>query len=258
MEDRIAILIDGDNISPKYAEYIKKEAEHIGRIKISRLYGSISSPTVKSWYGVMPGQGITPMLQISYANGKSIADQALTIDAMDILHSGQIDTLCLVSSDSDFTKLVYRVKEAGITVIGMGEQKTNESLVKACDEFRILDLIYNEVKEDDSAKHIPDVDVVLSNDAEALEEEEMIKEASPISVPTLDEILSEISDYLEDDWQNLASVGIHMSKRCPGFDARIYGYRNFSDLIKKNSNRFELKNELAEDKIHKIVYVKKK
>ena len=100
--------------------------------------------------------------------------------------------------------------------------------------------------------------MVLSNDAEALEEEEMIKEASPISVPTLDEILSEISDYLEDDWQNLASVGIHMSKRCPGFDARIYGYRNFSDLIKKNSNRFELKNELAEDKIHKIVYVKKK
>lgn len=258
MEAKIAILIDGDNISPKYAEYIKKEAEHIGRIKISRLYGSISSPTVKSWYGVMPGQGITPMLQISYANGKSIADQALTIDAMDILHSGQIDTLCLVSSDSDFTKLVYRFKEAGITVIGMGEQKTNESLVKACDEFRLLDLIYNEVKEDDSAQHISDIDVVMSEDAEAMEEEEIIKEASPISVPTLDEVLSEISDYLEDDWQNLASVGIHMSKRCPGFDARIYGYRNFSDLIKKNSSRFALKTEDAEDKIHKIVYVKKK
>ncbi len=259
MEDRIAILIDGDNISPKYAEYIKKEAEHIGRIKISRLYGSISSPTVKSWYGVMPGQGITPMLQISYANGKSIADQALTIDAMDILHSGQIDTLCLVSSDSDFTKLVYRVKEAGITVIGMGEQKTNESLVKACDEFRLLDLIYNnEVKEDGSAQVNQAADTVMSEEADAIEDEEIIKEASPISVPTLDEVLSEISEYLEDDWQNLASVGIHMSKRCPGFDARIYGYRNFSDLIKKNSNRFELKNELAEDKIHKIVYVKKK
>lgn len=259
MEDRIAILIDGDNISPKYAEYIKKEAEHIGRIKISRLYGSIGSPTVKSWYGVMPGQGITPMLQISYANGKSIADQALTIDAMDILHLGQIDTLCLVSSDSDFTKLVYRVKEAGITVIGMGEQKTNESLVKACDEFRLLDLIYNnEVKEDGSAQVNQAADIVMSEEADAIEDEEIIKEASPISVPTLDEVLSEISEYLEDDWQNLASVGIHMSKRCPGFDARIYGYRNFSDLIKKNSNRFELKNELAEDKIHKIVYVKKK
>lgn len=258
MEDRIAILIDGDNISPKYAEYIKKEAEHIGRIKISRLYGSISSPTVKSWYSVMPGQGITPMLQISYANGKSIADQALTIDAMDILHSGQIDTLCLVSSDSDFTKLVYRVKEAGITVIGMGEQKTNESLVKACDEFRLLDLIYNEVKEDDAVQQMPADDMSMSDESEAAEEEEMIKEASPISVPTLDEVLSEISDYLEDDWQNLASVGIHMSKRCPGFDARIYGYRNFSDLIKKNSSRFELKDELAADKIHKIVYVKKK
>lgn len=258
MENRIAILIDGDNISPKYAEYIKKEAEHIGRIKISRLYGSISSPTVKSWYGVMPGQGITPMLQISYANGKSIADQALTIDAMDILYSGQIDTFCLVSSDSDFTKLVYRLKEAGITVIGMGEQKTNESLVKACDEFRLLDLIYNEVNEDISVPPVAATDSTTSDEADLEDDDELVKEESPISVPTIEEVLGEISDYLEDDWQNLAGVGIHMSKRCPGFDARIYGYRNFSDLIKKNNSHFELKNELAEDKIHKIVYVRKK
>ncbi len=258
MEERIAILIDGDNISPKYAEHIRKEAEHMGRIKISRLYGSISSPSVRSWYSVMPGQGITPMLQISYANGKSIADQALTIDAMDILYSGQIDTVCLVSSDSDFTKLVYRLKEAGITVIGMGEKKTNESLVKACDEFRLLDLIYNEVREDEhQTKNVSRIPETAEEPAE-VDEEEIIQEASPISVPTLDEVLSEISDYLEDDWQNLASVGIHMSKRCPGFDARIYGYRNFSDLIKKNNTSFELKNELAEDRIHKIVYIKKK
>lgn len=262
MEDRIAILIDGDNISPKYAEYIKKEAERIGRIKISRLYGSISSPSVRSWYNVMPAQGITPMLQISYASGKSIADQALTIDAMDILHTGQIDILCLVSSDSDFTKLVYRFKEAGITVIGMGEQKTNESLVKACDEFRLLDLIYNEVKSDEHehAHKAP----VKADETTTMEEDDIITEATPISVPTIGEVLDAISEYLEDsegdtgdDWQNLASVGIHMSKRCPGFDARIYGYRNFSDLIMKNNDRFMLKNELADDKIHKIVYVRK-
>jgi uncharacterized protein (TIGR00288 family) len=258
MEERIAILIDGDNISPKYAEHIRKEAEHMGRIKISRLYGSISSPSVRSWYSVMPGQGITPMLQISYANGKSIADQALTIDAMDILYSGQIDTVCLVSSDSDFTKLVYRLKEAGITVIGMGEKKTNESLVKACDEFRLLDLIYNEVREDEHTVKATSVPAVTVEEPQTEADDEVMQEAAPISVPTLDEILAEISDYLEDDWQNLASVGIHMSKRCPGFDARIYGYRNFSDLIKKNNGSFELKSELAEDKIHKIMYVKKK
>jgi hypothetical protein len=114
------------------------------------------------------------------------------------------------------------------------------------------------VREDEHAVKATSVPVVTVEEPQTEADDEVMQEASPISVPTLDEILSEISDYLEDDWQNLASVGIHMSKRCPGFDARIYGYRNFSDLIKKNNGSFELKSELAEDKIHKIMYVKKK
>ena len=141
-EKQVAVLIDGDNISPKYAEYIKQEAAMLGRIKIFRLYGSIGAPTVKSWYKVMPKYGITPMLQINYVLNKSIADQALTIDAMDILHEEAIDIICLVSSDSDFTKLAYRIKESGKILIGMGEQKANEALAQACDEFKVLDLIY--------------------------------------------------------------------------------------------------------------------
>ena len=143
---QVAILIDGDNVSAKYAGFIKQEASSYGNIKFFRLYGSISSPTVKAWYSVMPTQGINPVLQISYANGKSIADQALTIDAMDLLYSGEIDVFCIVSSDSDFTKLAYRLKETGKLVIGMGEQKTKESLANACDKFMILDLIYNRLR----------------------------------------------------------------------------------------------------------------
>lgn len=250
MEKRIAILIDGDNISHKYAEYIKNEAEHLGRIKICRLYGSISSPSVKSWYKVMPEQGITPMLQISYSNGKSIADQALTIDAMDILYSGQIDLICLISSDSDFTKLVYRIKESGIEVIGMGEQKTSQGLVKACDEFRLLDLIYDEIEESLEAGK-------SSNNLVEEDENEEVIEDNPISVPKIKEVIKKVEDYLEDDWCNLANLGSYLAKAIPGFDVRIYGYKNMSELIKDNKDVFELKHELAEDKIHKVVYVKR-
>ncbi len=272
MEKQVAILIDGDNISPKYAEYIKQEAMRVGRIKICRLYGSIDSSSVKSWYKVMPLQGITPVLQMSYANGKSIADQALTIDAMDILYTGDVDAICLVSSDSDFTKLAYRMKEAGKTVIGMGEQKTNESLAKACDEFKLLDLIYKAVvteeeaevevkgtvtdkkkKEQKKKKRIFGTDIQQPEP----EEEEIISDEPAISIPTEDLIIEDILDFLEEDWELLAKVGAYINKRRPGFDVRIYGYRNMSDFIKKHKNIFEMKKVKAEDNIHENLYVKK-
>lgn len=256
MEKRVAVLIDGDNISPKYAEYIRKEAERLGRIEICRLYGTINSPTVKSWYRVMPMQGITPMLQISYANGKSIADQALTIDAMDILHSGQIDVICLVSSDSDFTKLVYRIKEAGMTVIGMGEQKTNEALAKACDEFKVIDLICRTSKKE---KAVEKPETVLPMEDNGSDNNEEIMEVSAsINIPTEEEIIGDILEFLEEGWENLANVGIYLSKQRPGFDTRIYGYRNISNLIHSHEDLFEMKKVEAEDKIHYVVYVKKK
>lgn len=271
MEKQVAILIDGDNISPKYAEYIKQEAVRIGRIKICRLYGSIDSSSVKSWYKVMPLQGITPVLQMSYANGKSIADQALTIDAMDILYTGDVDVICLVSSDSDFTKLAYRMKEAGKTVIGMGEQKTNESLAKACDEFKLLDLIYKSVVEEPEPeeKEPPapkkgreqrkkKKNTVSETAPTVVEEEEEIMENDAIiSIPTEDLILEDILDILDDDWELLAKVGAYINKRRPGFDVRIYGYRNMSDFIKKHKSSFEMKKVKAEDNIHENLYVRK-
>lgn len=255
MEKRVAILIDGDNISSKYAEYIKQEAMRIGKIKVCRLYGSVSSPSVRAWYPVMPLHGIMPVLQISYANGKSITDQALTIDAMDILYSKGIDVICLVSSDSDFTKLAYRIKEEGIQVIGMGETKTNEALAKACDEFKVLDLIYKSVAEEEE-KGKNKTFVPLESDA-ALESGEA-KSDVVISIPTESDIMGDILDILEDDeWENLSNVGINISKRRPGFDVRIYGYRNMSDFIRKHRDIFVMKKVKADDGIHEIVYIKK-
>ncbi|MBO5146217.1 MAG: NYN domain-containing protein [Lachnospiraceae bacterium] len=254
-ENQVAVLIDGDNISPKYAEYIKQEATRIGRIKISRLYGSINSPSVKSWYSVLPKYGITPMLQICYTKGKSIADQALTIDAMDILYSGEVDTICLVTSDSDFTKLAYRIKESGKMLIGMGEQKTNESLAQACDEFKVLDLIY---QIDDSGEQEEDVPIEETEDDTEEEDTADIEfeDVKAISIPTVEEIVDMISNKLDDEWDNLATVGTYLSKQIPGFDVRNYGYKNMRQLIENHKARFEIKSEVAKDGIHRVFYAR--
>ena len=230
MEKQVAVLIDGDNISAKYAESIKQEALQYGNIKVFRLYGSVNSPNTKRWYPVMPKQGIMPVLQISYASGKSIADQALTIDVMDLLHSDSIDIFCIASSDSDFTKLVYRLKESGKIVIGMGESKTKEALAKACDEFKILNLIYQTEEETDE---------------------------SEISIPELSEISSYISSYIEtldSERVNLATLGNVLKKRFSGFDARNYKFSNMTQMMRKIDG-FRVESENAPDGVHKVVYI---
>lgn len=267
MEKQVAILIDGDNVSSKYAEYIKQEALHYGNVKIFRLYGSITSPSVRNWYKVMPIQGIVPMLQITYANGKSIADQALTIDAMDLLYCGDVDVFCIISSDSDFTKLVYRLKEAGKTVIGMGEKKTKEALAKACDEFKILDLIYKEagteseenISEDTVTEDIEAL-TVSADEKESIDEdmEEKLDEVE-ISIPAEDEIIAYICGYMdEDESVNLAEIGSVLKQKFLGFDARNYGYKSMTNMVKNNSKYFDLEIEDASDGIHKIMYLRKK
>ena len=259
-EKKVAILIDGDNISPKYSEYIKQEAARSGRIKICRLYGSITSPTVKAWYKEMPKYGITPVLQINYIDNKSIADQALTIDAMDILYEEEIDVICLVSSDSDFTKLAYRIKESGKFVIGMGEQKANESIVQACDEFKMLDLIYKINIEDKNVEN--EISEEQLNIEEENEEngQNLIGEEVDVAtyVPTEKEIVDNIKQILDDDWENLANVGMILNKQRPGFDTRIYGCRSMKQLIEKHCDVFDIKAELAKDQIHKVIYAKLK
>ncbi len=275
MEKQIAILIDGDNISAKYAEYIKQEALQFGSVKIFRLYGSVNSQNVKTWYKVMPLQGIVPVLQISYANGKSITDQALTIDAMDLLYTQDIDIFCIISSDSDFTKLVYRLKEAGKTVIGMGEKKTKEALAKACDEFKILDLIYKEAndreedakeeeqpqqKEEQAAKPQTKKPALPETEEEGGEGEDE-EEETEISIPSEDEVISYICRYMDssDEEQiNLAEIGRVLQGKYPGFDARNYEYKNMTRMIRHHSQYFKVNVRKASDGTHRIVYISKK
>lgn len=271
MGKQVAILIDGDNISPKYAEHIKQEGMNYGNIKIFRLYGSINSLSVQSWYKVMPLQGIMPMLQISYANGKSIADQSLTIDAMDLLYTSDLDVFCIVSSDSDYVKLVYRLKEAGKLVIGMGEKKTREAMAKACDEFKILDLIYKDLDNTGGTDSENTSEAATSaGDAEAVQNaetagEDTIAEAvdATISISSEAEIIADISEFIDlsdDDRINLSSLGVYLTKKYLGFDSRNYGHKNMTKMIESHKDELgvEVRKESAPDGIHKIVYIDKK
>ena len=180
---------------------------------------------------------------------------------MDILHEEEIDIICLVSSDSDFTKLAYRIKESGKYIIGMGEQKANEAIVQACDEFKMLDLIYNiniEGKDNDNGGIEAGMFEASAENGEVesvpLEEED----SSIVYVPTESEIVENIKEILDDDWENLANVGAILKKQRPGFDTRIYRCKNMKQFIENHGDVFDIKVELAEDQIHKIVFVKLK
>ena len=143
-EKRIAVLIDAENVSSKYIKLILDETSNYGTATYKRLYGDFQIASVKTWMKNMQEYAITPVFQYNYTHGKNASDSALIIDAMDILYSGNVDGFCIVTSDSDFTKLVLRLRESGMTVIGMGEQKTPTALVSACETFKFLDILYDE------------------------------------------------------------------------------------------------------------------
>jgi len=152
-EPRFAILIDADNISDRYVKIILDEAANSGIATYKRIYGDWTSPRLASWKNVLLENSIIPMQQYSYTIGKNATDSSIIIDAMDILYSGNVDGFCLVSSDSDFTRLASRLRESGMQVIGMGEQKTQKPFISACNQFKYLDLIYsNQQKEEKEEK----------------------------------------------------------------------------------------------------------
>lgn len=215
---RFAVLIDADNVSPKYIKYILNEVSDLGVATYKRIYGDWTDTEKKSWKNVLLDWSVNPIQQYSYTTGKNSTDSAMIIDAMDILYSGNVDGFCLVSSDSDFTRLAQRLREAGMFVMGIGEQKTPKPFRAACDTFKILEII--------SSEDTPE-DVV------------------PVKVST-DEIEKVITKLLiENNSQNqpvnLAKVGNFLTKRFSDFDVRNYGYSKLSTFLESlNSNDFHV------------------
>lgn len=274
-QDKIAVLIDAENVSKKYIKLIMDEVNEFGTPTYKRVYGDFSNPSVSSWKDVLSTYALTPVVQFNYVKGKNSSDSAIIIDAMDILYSGNVNGFCLVTSDSDFTKLANRLREAGMLVIGMGEKKTPTSLVAACEQFKYLDLLFAEEEEERGAednsiadeaveeqaideKAQGEADVSENQDTTDLETQDLCD--MPF-IPTQENIGDEIRTIIEQKsdeagWINQSEIGILLSKRVPGFDPRNYNYKKLSQLI-ESYDFLETKTiPNPKNDLLKIVYVK--
>lgn len=218
---RLAVLIDADNASSRIADGLFEEIAKIGEASVRRIYGDFSSSRSKAWADVLSKHAIIPQQQFAYTTGKNASDITLVIDAMDLLHSERFDGFCLVSSDSDFTRLAARIREQGVDVFGFGEQKTPESFRQACRRF-----IYTEN---------------LLPEAPANAEDAGAKAASLQSPSDAVPILMRVMEQMdtEDGWMPLGAVGNQLANLAPDFDPRTYGFRKLSDLVRQ-TNVFEL------------------
>ena len=248
-EKRFAILIDADNIAPKYIMSILNEISDKGTITYKRIYGDWTSQNAASWKKVLLRHSLTPIQQYSYTYGKNSTDSAMIIDAMDILYGGEVEGFALCSSDSDFTRLAVRLREAGKTVIGLGESKTPAPFCAACNEFKFLDRISDEDEDKDIAednkktkkktesKAAKKTQSESSKKAKAAEpEEEKADEETAITpLETIEASLKDIIIASGDDITgiDIGELGSRLQKRHPDFDTRNYGYSKFSIFLKK-------------------------
>lgn len=207
---KLAVLIDADNAQASVVQELLAEVSRYGTATIKRAYGDWTTDNLKPWKAVLHAQAIQPMQQFRYTTGKNATDSALIIDAMDVLHSGSVDGFCLVSSDSDFTRLATRIREAGLTVYGFGERKTPEPFVAACDKF-----IYTEILRTEPAQEAGEV---------------------PQLPPLKPMVLAAVDAAARDDgWASLSAVGSQIGKNHPAFDARNYGFPKLGELMRKQA-----------------------
>ncbi len=218
---RLAVLIDADNASAGIVDGLFDEIAKLGEASVWRIYGDFVSARLKAWIDVLARHAIIPQQQFAYTTGKNASDIALVIDAMDLLHSGRFDGFCLVSSDSDFTRLASRIREHGVDVFGFGEAKTPESFRQACGRF-----IYTEHLLPDA----PASEVVAGIKAKPLRPPSA---ATPIIRRALDQIET------DDGWASLAAVGQHLSNLASDFDPRNFGFGKLSELVRK-TDAFEI------------------
>jgi uncharacterized LabA/DUF88 family protein len=254
-EKRFAVLIDADNVSAKYIKYILDEISNYGVATYKRIYGDWTKSTSNSWKDVLLENSVTPVQQYSYTVGKNATDSAMIIDAMDILYSGNVEGFCIVSSDSDFTKLSSRLRESGMLVVGMGEKKTPKPFIAACNQFKYLDvlaetekktmemeevrklpLISETVVKDPQDKGIDTETTAVEKDGKVtqnLDTLETVKNMTDINVikSAIIKMMNEID--AEDQSMNMGELGSRLVKRYPDFDVRNYGDTKLSKFLRK-------------------------
>lgn len=233
-DKRFAVLIDADNVSARYIKAILDELSNDGIITYKRIYGDWTKSEMAPWKSVLLNYSITPIQQYSYTTGKNATDSAMIIDAMDILYGGNVDGFCIVSSDSDFTRLAARLRESGKYVIGMGERKTPNPFIAACNRFLYLEVLSGEGSREKNTE----------------EEGQLTADTVRRAFAT---ILTEISD--EDGWASLSQAGNILTKRFPSFDVRSFGFMKLTPFI-KSLGAFEIYSVPSENGNVRVVYVR--
>lgn len=239
---RLAVLIDGDNIPSTHVKEMMEEIAKYGNPTIKRIYADWTKPILSRWKNILLENAITPIQQYNYTAGKNATDSAMIIDAMDILYSEKVNGFCLVSSDSDFTKLATRLREAGMKVFGIGEKKTPEPFIVACDKFIYIEILRNKSDE-------PETDISREKTAKRNE----VEKVTPAVIKLISSTISDLAD--EDGWAFLGDVGNLLQKKQPNFDPRNYGFQKLTPLI-NSVNKFEIA-ETQKGKF-KLIYVRNK
>ena len=240
MDHKLAVLIDGDNIPSAHVKEMMEEIAKYGNPTIKRIYGDWTKPHLSKWKNMLLENAITPIQQYGYTQGKNSTDSAMIIDAMDILYSEKVDGFCLVSSDSDFTRLATRLREAGMMVYGIGEKKTPEPFIVACDKFIYIEILKNQTEASESETS----GTVSKSNVDKITQKEIRF------------ISSTIQDVADDDgWAFLGDVGSLLQKKQPNFDSRNYGFQKLTPLIKSVKD-FEVETRDSGKGRFKLIYVR--
>jgi uncharacterized LabA/DUF88 family protein len=217
---RLVVLIDADNASASIVDCLLQEVAKYGTATVKRIYGDWTSPHLKGWKEVLLTYAIQPIQQFSYTTGKNSTDSAMIIDAMDLLYTGRFDGFCIVSSDSDFTRLASRIREAGHTVYGFGEKKTPQPFISACDRFIYTEILKSSVDDSDDDTNKP-VKRMTTKDLKG-------------DTKLVNMLRTAVDANMDDSgWAYLGSVGQHIANHAPEFDPRNYGYSKLTDVIRQ-------------------------
>ncbi|WP_346861133.1 NYN domain-containing protein [uncultured Draconibacterium sp.] len=243
---KLAVLIDGDNIPSAYVKEMMEEIAKYGNPTIKRIYGDWTKPTLSKWKNLLLENAITPTQQYAYTSGKNATDSAMIIDAMDILYSEKVNGFCLVSSDSDFTRLATRLREAGMHVIGIGEKKTPEPFIVACDRFIYIEILRNRSKESESENE-------SSTTPDKTEKKSGVDKITPKVIRLISKTISDLAD--DDGWAFLGDVGSLLQKKQPNFDSRNYGFEKLTPLI-NSIGKYEIDQRESYKGKFKLIYVR--